>query len=417
MLPLCGAAFVCPPRNDRARSPRERKRMREIVSESECHKGVWPVLLCGIAGLTGLLVPTGQTPQALATGVALVTGVAAWWAYRQARSQQRRVERHVRAQSISGLEPLCVGVLPVWSSQIEMARVQTEQAINDLASRFANLSLRLQSAVAASQSSASGDGVTKGVVALLNDSQTELNAIIASLRSSLKEKEELLQEVQGLSRFTEALQEMAKDVGAIAHQTNLLAINAAIEAARAGEVGRGFAVVASEVRMLSKQSGETGKKIADTIDNVNKAIANTLQVSRQYAEQDAQMVSHSEQVIETVLGEFHNTANDLGHSADVLRQESQLIQGEISDVLVALQFQDRVSQILCHVRDDQGRLSQTLEHGGRAIAEGNTVQPIDTDAWLDALATTYTTQEQVALHGGGKAPAQVRGSATEITFF
>ena len=212
-----------------------------------------------------------------------------------------------------------MSVLPIWSSQIEMARTQTEQGINDLASRFANLSQRLQSAVAASQSSASGDGSTKGVVALLNDSQADLNSIVASLRSSLQEKEELLNEVHGLSRFTEALQEMAKDVGAIAHQTNLLAINAAIEAARAGAVGRGFAVVASEVRMLSKQSGETGKKIADTVDTVNKAIANTLQVSRQYAQQDAEMVSHSDQVIENVLGQFRGTATDLNDSANLLR--------------------------------------------------------------------------------------------------
>lgn len=377
-------------------------------------------MVCGVAGLAGLLIPVDLSPSALAVGVALVTIGAAWWAYGLAKAQQRRVEQRLRAQSIVGLESLCVGVLPVWSSQIEMARSQTEQGINDLASRFANLSQRLQSAVSASQSSASGDGVTKGVVALLNDSQTELNAIIASLRSSLQEKEELLQEVHGLSRFTEALQQMAKDVGAIAQQTNLLAINAAIEAARAGEVGRGFAVVASEVRMLSKQSGETGKKIADTVETVNKAIANTLQVSRQYAEQDARMVSHSEQVIETVLGEFHGTANDLSHSADVLRQESQLIQGEISDVLVALQFQDRVSQMLCHVRDDQGKLGQTLGQGVDAIADGIAPQPIDTDAWLDALASTYTTQEQYAMHGsGGHASAQVSApsSSAEITFF
>jgi methyl-accepting chemotaxis protein len=390
--------------------------MRLIEGGNDCHQGLLPVILTGAAGVAALLlVPAGMPPLALMAGVAGATAASAWWAYRQCRAAHRHLAQRVRAQSIDGLEPLCVGVLPVWSSQIEMARAQTEQGINDLAARFANLSQRLQSAVAASQSSASGDGSTKGVVALLNDSQTELNAIIAALRSSLKEKEELLHAVHGLSRFTEALQQMARDVGAIAQQTNLLAINAAIEAARAGAVGRGFAVVASEVRMLSKQSGETGKKIADTVDTVNKAIANTLQVSRQYAQQDAQMVSQSEQVIVSVLGEFRSTATELNDAADVLRQESQLIQGEISEVLVALQFQDRVDQMLTHVRTNQDKLSQTLDASDQQLAAGAIPQPIDTRAWLDALASTYTTQEQHATHGGSQARAAA--SSTEITFF
>ncbi|HEY8907823.1 MAG TPA: methyl-accepting chemotaxis protein, partial [Rhodoferax sp.] len=295
--------------------------------------------------------------------------------------------------------------------------------INDLAMRFANLSQRLASAVAASEGSASGQGAAKGVVDLLNDSQNELNAIITALRSSLKEKEDLLMEIHGLSGFTEELKQMAKDVGAIAQQTNLLAINAAIEAARAGEVGRGFAVVAAEVRMLSKQSGETGKKIADTVETVNKAIANTLQVSNQYAEQDAKMVEHSEKVIDTVLSDFSSTAHNLNEAGNVLRQESQLIQGEISEVLVALQFQDRVSQVLGHVRNDQDKLSETLAQGEQQLAQGQAMPVIDTDAWLDALASTYTTQEQYAMHGGAHATgishsaASDTSSSTDITFF
>lgn len=389
--------------------------MRMTESGNDCHKGVLPIFLTGAAGAAAILVPAGLPPLALAACVAGVTAASAWWAFRQCKAQQRHVEQIVSAQYIDGLEPLCVGVLPIWSNQIEMARSQTEQGINDLAARFANLSQRLQSAVAASLSSAGGDGSTKGVVALLNDSQTDLNSIIAALRSSLKEKEELLHEVHGLSRFTEGLQQMAKDVGAIAQQTNLLAINAAIEAARAGAVGRGFAVVASEVRMLSKQSGETGKKIAETVESINKAFANTLQVSRQYARQDAEMVAHSEQVIESVLGQFRSTATGLSDTTEVLLQESQLIQSEISDVLVALQFQDRVSQVLTHIRSDQDKLSQTLDESGQQLASGVKPQPIDTAAWLAALASTYTTQEQYAMHGGGQ--AQESTSSTEITFF
>ena len=302
---------------------------------------------------------------------------------------------------------------------LAIPRGQTEAAINDLAMRFGNLSQRLESAVATSQTSvdAGDSGHGQGVVGLLQHSETELNSIISSLRSALKEKESLLHEVRALSGFTEELREMAQNVGSIAHQTNLLAINAAIEAARAGEVGRGFAVVASEVRKLSQLSADTGKKMTATVETVNSAIVKTLQVSSQYAKQDEAMTSQSQQIIESVLEQFHSTATGLHDSTALLRGESQLIQGEISEVLVALQFQDRISQVLNHVRNDLDKLNQTLDASQQLLAEGAVPEPLDTAAWLEALASTYTTPEQHAAAQGGNAAAPAPSSSTEITFF
>lgn len=329
---------------------------------------------------------------------------------RVAAESALELERRARkSDHLAGLDRLCGAVLPIWSGQIAMARSHTEDSITALAIRFADINQRIGSTMASSQSEG-GDRL----IALLRKNEVELNSIIATLRSALSLKESMLSEVVSLSKFTEALKRMAQDVGDIAKQTNLLALNAAIEAARAGEVGRGFAIVADEVRKLSSLSGETGKKISETVETVNQAIAATLQISHQYSQQDAEMVINSEKVIEHVVSRVQVAVVGLADSSDGLRRETQSIAVEIAEVLVALQFQDRVSQVLSHVCNDMSKLTGKVASQEQQRAKGLASETVDATTWLEELSHTYSVPEQHVVHRGGTART---AAAAEITFF
>ena len=72
----------------------------------------------------------------------------------------------------------------------------------------------------------------------------------------------------GLMQSAGQIGTIARDIQAIARQTDLLALNAAIEAARAGESGRGFSVVAQEVKNLALNSTTLADDIKALVDAI-----------------------------------------------------------------------------------------------------------------------------------------------------
>lgn len=328
----------------------------------------------------------------------------------QIKTTTRQTLDAAAGERLQGLDQLCTQVLPLWASQIDIVHAQTEESITALSNRFADLSGRIQSAV---NTVRTGDGVD--MVSLLAASESELNSIVTDLQGTLANKDVLLQQVRELSGMTSQLESMARDVGEIAKQTNLLALNAAIEAARAGEAGRGFAVVADEVRKLSSLSGDTGRKIAETVAVVNRSISTTLDASRQYAEQELNLISNSGRHIGDVVTRFRDAADVLVENSNTLTREGEHIGHEIAEVLVALQFQDRVGQVLDHVRNDLRRLEDRVLNATREAAAGRPAGAIDSTAWLAEMAEKFTTPEQHQLQRGGAKPGSA--AADEITFF
>ncbi|WP_426099798.1 methyl-accepting chemotaxis protein [Pseudomonas sp. PSPC3-3] len=394
--------------------------MNEQTTPPSAALTLFPVALAGLLGGLAIAYSNGFSAWAVGAGsvlLALCIGLGLWanrgyqahWT-RLRQQLDQPAETSATLAVDNGLADVCLSVLPIWSRQIEAARLISETSILKLSERFGTLSSNISNSVASN----GGQDASQQLVDLLEVGQHDLNSIVLALRAALSNKENELKEVMQLSGFTEQLQQMAKFVGDIASQTNLLALNAAIEAARAGEAGRGFAVVADEVRKLSSMSGETGRKISETVNTVNAAIARTVQMSRHHAEQDTLTLADSERVVSQVIEHFRGTAQTIVRNSHDLQQQSANVADEIAQVLVALQFQDRVSQMLTLITRDLGKLEQQLDERQASSLSGHALTPMASDRWLQELSTAYTMPEQHAIHGGN---THAKADASEITFF
>jgi methyl-accepting chemotaxis protein len=402
---------------------------------STAHKATatfcWGIALgIGIAGASLLLIACGMGWANIVSAVVLIgiSAAAGEWGVRRHRAllklavvqemvnAKARFEIELANAVVGGLEEVCTEVVPIWSRQVETTRNQTETAIMDLANRFVGINAKLEASVRASQSAAGNlaGNAEGGALAVMTQSESSLTIVIDSIREAQHSRNDMLEQVRSLNDYTGELRAMAVKVAEIAAQTNLLALNAAIEAARAGEAGRGFAVVADEVRKLSSLSSETGKKMSGTVDIISNAITSVFKIAESSSEHDFKSVASSELIIQQVLQSFNNVTSNLSDSAELLQQESAGIRDELSDVLVSLQFQDRVSQILVHVRNNMEKLHQHLQQYKKDRAASVPIKHIDIKSWLAEMEALYATQEQVHTHRGSQSSVAAK---QEITFF
>ena len=349
------------------------------------HGALWALLIGAALWLLGSRAQAVQVDESAASAA-------------ETSSKGEQIERLQRFQALAG------GVVPMWSQHLGLARQQMGEAIGNLAGGFGNLNQRLLG-----NDQAAGSELGNRAIAAIEQAEQGLESLVQALRQTQEYRASLVREIVGIAGHTNELRRMAEQVGEIADQTNLLALNAAIEAARAGDAGRGFSVVADEVRKLSNQSGEAGKQIRETVKTVTEAIHKAEALSQNFAEREQALVSDSSQLAEQIVARFADTSRALQESLQQLRDERGLIEHDLAQLIVNLQFQDRVDQILSHVVADMERLGACAT----GLAQGD-LDGLGVEQWLQRLAGTYTTLEQQALHDGRRHSAPASAS---VTFF
>jgi methyl-accepting chemotaxis protein len=196
------------------------------------------------------------------------------------------------------------------------------------------------------------DGGQKGgidFIQFVNKTSENLNHFVESIVKASGSSQDLVEKGKAITVAMNAILRDVDGVETIASHTKMLAFNAKIEAARAGKAGQSFGVVADEIRKLSVHSTDFGHKIRDHIHQAQEALkkvearindlaataSNDMEFSMKAKTDVQEMMTKIKVMNQKVL----SVMSQVSGVNDDIKQK-------VSSAVMALQFEDMVTQLL-----------------------------------------------------------------------
>lgn len=379
-----------------------------------------PVLLAVVIGIPNilLLLTLLEGSSLIAGVVVLLISLTAAWGILSPRIGQKdedmlKAEKkryHYLEDEIRGIMKVAkygLNIIPVLNKNMSNVVERTESAMLELSTGFSAIikkskdgSDEAKVVVEYFMGDDSGDANfgESHIEKVINCNEQAMKKVVSVLNEMKNVSNKHLEDLKQVLQNLEGIYKFVNEIDYIADQTNLLALNAAIEAARAGEHGRGFAVVADEVRRLANRSSETAANIKSKAKSSQVMVKQLYEGMEGVTARTVTEIEESEVTLDKAINQLKTSVGTISEATQILTKHYEVISGDIQDIMVALQFQDIISQELAHIKspldDMQNRLEGITKVGeklGLLLHEWESDTVVEV---MDQLEGIYTIDEE-----------------------
>ncbi|WP_265108748.1 methyl-accepting chemotaxis protein [Halosolutus halophilus] len=187
------------------------------------------------------------------------------------------------------------------------------------------------------------------------EGQEAAQEAIAAMDDIETEAEGAVSEIRRLEDEVQQIDELIASISDIAHQTNMLALNANIEASRSAgaEEDEGFSVVAKEVKTLSEDVAEAADEAEDRLEAIRKR-----------TEQSAAEVEGTSDRIEAASDQVQEAVESLEAIADLAGETNVGVQ----EISAATEEQAATTQEVVAMVDDAATISEETTSEAENVA-------------------------------------------------
>jgi methyl-accepting chemotaxis protein len=312
----------------------------------------------------------------------------------------RSTDPSAHAQRLAAVEAEVRDCLPAFSilrAQLKQTVAQVEHAVVDVCQSFQGMVVRARETMASVISSSTGVSAAESQD---RSSQALVTITHRMLERTAAASNRTLHTVQKMGQVEEQMGDIARslrDVDEIAKAIRFLGLNATIEAARAGEHGRTFSVVAAETQSLAAKATQISKSIQDLVRQLRSSIDDTSQELRAVSAALSEDSQTSRKEVDSAVDAMTHIEEELRGTVERSARSTEALADDIARAVVAMQFQDSMSQQVTHVVDALQGIEDALAVHVLSSGISADSRPVRRD-WSGELQTFYTMQSERAVH-------------------
>jgi len=305
----------------------------------------------------------------------------------------------------------CLPMLPILTGQLKEVTRHVEEAVVKVCGSFQDMAERARQAATqatlSSGNAAAADSTEEvGIEGLISRTRATLGSLLQRIDQSSASSDMTAEQMGAMEQKIEDLTGTLHGVDEIARNARVLALNGQIEAARAGVQGAAFSIVAVETAKMAQHAATSSKSIQKRIGDVSTSINRAATELRKRAANDQCEAARSREEVNAALDTMSSLHADMQQAIEQANRNSDRLARDISAAVMAMQFQDAVSQRIGHVVHALEEMHAALQSHAVAAAAGapkKCSSTAEADDWAHRLAQRYTMDSErlvLAAHTG-----------------